>query len=51
MSFNKGEAAFQEEMDRLVREMLEDGTIAELSDKWFGPGEDVTDGILEIIEQ
>lgn len=51
MSFNKGEQEFQDEMDRLVREMLEDGTIADLSEKWFGPGEDVTEAILEIIDE
>ena len=49
MSFNKGEEAFKAEMDRMVLEMAEDGTIAELSTKWFGPDEDVTDAILEII--
>ncbi|MGH2381395.1 MAG: transporter substrate-binding domain-containing protein [Candidatus Limnocylindria bacterium] len=49
MSFNKGEEAFKAEMDRLVLEMADDGTIAELSTKWFGPDEDVTDAILEII--
>jgi len=49
MSFSKGEEAFKAEMDRLVLEMAEDGTIAELSTKWFGPDEDVTDAILEII--
>lgn len=49
MSFNKGEEAFKAEMDRLVLEMIEDGTIAELSVKWFGPDEDVTDDLLEII--
>ncbi len=51
MSFSKGEAAFKSEMDRLVLEMVEDGTIAELSTKWFGPEEDVTDAVLEIIDQ
>lgn len=49
MSFNKGEEAFKAEMDRMVLEMAEDGTIAELSTKWFGPDEDVTEAILEII--
>jgi cystine transport system substrate-binding protein len=49
MSFSKGEEAFKAEMDRLVLEMAEDGRIAELSTKWFGPDEDVTDAILEII--
>ena len=51
MSFSKGEDAFKAEMDRLVLEMIEDGTIAELSTKWFGPEEDVTDALLEIIGQ
>lgn len=51
MSFNKGEEAFKAEMDRLVLEMIEDGTIAELSTKWFGPDEDVTDAVLEMIDQ
>jgi ABC-type amino acid transport substrate-binding protein len=51
MSFNKGEEAFKAEMDRLVLEMIEDGTIAELSTKWFGPDEDVTDDLLEMIDQ
>ncbi len=51
MSFSKGEEAFKAEMDRLVLEMIEDGTIAELSAKWFGPDEDVTDDLLEIIGQ
>lgn len=51
MSFKKGEDAFKAEMDRLVLEMIEDGTIAELSRKWFGPEEDVTDALLEIIGQ
>jgi len=50
MSFNKGEEAFKAEMDRLVFEMIEDGTITELSTKWFGPDEDVSDDLLEIIE-
>ena len=50
MSFNKGEEAFKAEMDRLVLEMIEDGTITELSTKWFGPDEDVSDDLLEIIE-
>ena len=51
MSFSKGEEAFKAEMDRLVLEMIADGTIAELSVKWFGPDEDVTDALLEIIEE
>lgn len=51
MSFSKGEDAFKAEMDRLVEEMIADGTIAELSTKWFGPEEDVTDALLEIIGQ
>lgn len=51
MSFSKGEEAFKAEMDRLVLEMIEDGTIAELSTKWFGPDEDVTDAVREIIGQ
>lgn len=51
MSFSKGEEAFKAEMDRLVLEMIEDGTIAELSTKWFGPEEDLTDALLEIIGQ
>lgn len=49
MSFSKGEEGFKAEMDRLVLEMIEDGTIAELSTKWFGPDEDVTDDLLEMI--
>ncbi len=49
MSFRKGEAAFKAEMDRIVREMIDDGSIAELSKKWFGPNEDVTDELLEIV--
>ncbi|MEW5990375.1 MAG: transporter substrate-binding domain-containing protein [Chloroflexota bacterium] len=51
MSFSKGEAAFKAEMDGLVLEMIDDGTIAELSTKWFGPGEDVTDALLEMIDR
>lgn len=51
MSFRKGEAAFKAEMDRLVLEMIDDGTIAELSTRWFGADEDVTDALLEIIGQ
>lgn len=49
MSFSKGNPDFKAEMDRLVVEMAEDGTLAELSAKWFGPDEDVTDAVLEII--
>lgn len=50
MSMAKGEDELREEMDRLVREMTDDGTIAELSTKWFGPGEDVTDAVRELAE-
>lgn len=49
MSFSKGQEAFKAEMDRLVEEMLDDGTISELSTKWFGPDEDVTDAVREMI--
>ncbi|HEX9550461.1 MAG TPA: transporter substrate-binding domain-containing protein [Candidatus Limnocylindrales bacterium] len=49
MSFSKGQAAFKAEMDRLVVEMIDDGTIAELSTRWFGPDEDVSDDLREII--
>jgi cystine transport system substrate-binding protein len=49
MSFSKGNPDFKAEMDRLVVEMAEDGTLAELSTKWFGPEEDVTEAVLEII--
>lgn len=49
MSFSKEQEAFKAEMDRLVEEMLDDGTISELSTKWFGPDEDVTDAVREMI--
>jgi ABC-type amino acid transport substrate-binding protein len=44
----KGQDGLREELDGLVREMIEDGTIKELSDKWFGPGEDVTEAVREL---
>lgn len=48
MSMVKGQDGLREELDGLVREMIEDGTIKELSDKWFGPGEDVTEAVREL---
>lgn len=37
----KGEAELQENINKVIREMLEDGTISELSKRFFG-GDDVT---------
>ncbi len=48
MSMVKGANELREEMNRLTLAMIEDGTIAELSEKWFGPGEDVTDDVREL---
>lgn len=48
MAIKQGEDELKAEMDRLVREMLEDGTIAELSQKWFG--EDITERVEAVLE-
>ena len=50
MSMVKGQDELRSEMDRLIREMLDDGTIAKLSKKWFGPDEDVTEAVRELAE-
>ncbi len=41
MSFKKGEAAFQAEIDKAIRAMAADGTLTTISKKWFGASEDM----------
>lgn len=41
MSFKKGEVAFKAEVDRVILAMIADGTLKTLSEKWFGPTEDM----------
>lgn len=48
MAIKQGEDELKAEMDRLVRELLDDGTIAELSQKWFG--EDITERVEAVLE-
>jgi L-cystine transport system substrate-binding protein len=48
MAIKQGEDELKAEIDRLVREMLEDGTIAELSQRWFG--EDLTERVEAVLE-
>ena len=48
MAIKQGEDELKAEVDRLVREMLDDGTIAELSQKWFG--EDITERVEAVLE-
>lgn len=36
IGFRKGEEAFCEEVERILKEMKEDGTLANISDTWFG---------------
>jgi ABC-type amino acid transport substrate-binding protein len=50
MSIKQGETAFKAALDDAVRAMVEDGTITDLSHKWFGPSEDVAVQIRTIIE-
>jgi cystine transport system substrate-binding protein len=49
MSFKKGEAAFKAEADRIIMEMIADGTLKALSEKWFGPTEDMGKEVSDIL--
>ena len=49
MSFRQGEAAFKEAVDAAIVAMIEDGTLAEISNRWLG-GLDVTEELRKLPE-
>ena len=36
IAYRKGDKEFMEKIDTIIDEMMEDGTLSKLSNKWFG---------------
>ena len=36
IAFKKGEKELQEEVQKIIDEMVKDGTMSKISEKWFG---------------